>query len=668
MAQYNTGNPVGSTDPKDLYDNAHNFDLGMNDVANPTFVDRLGNTRSTYHGLEEKVEQFLVESAFVDIGDYAPGLVITARNQTFVRAGFSYRYATGTLPYTTTGVWASESSLFTIVGDASLRQDLSAANGASNVGFTQSGAGALSRTVLDKLRDFDSVKDFGGIINGAHTAPTASANTAALQAMLNKQVSINLPKGDIYLGSSKLTVTNAAVSIIGTGINSTRLIFDGDGGFVFTENVDVYHVNLYGFSMLQKAKNIGKAITLNCRGQRTSTIVLSRTMPRLYAQQIYMGGYTNPETDGWNGGFDLPGVMQGSMDNVFFVGTYTGTGDVINSSYAIRLEQDSIYSTAEFNITNSWFFHVDKSIDGGEMEGLNVSFSHGVGVNYLVYASPTGGNNPQTNITNCHASAYINAVYLKNRAQPNLSNNLFYSRAGITTVLVILAGNTSYGKIYGNTFVKTSGTVTAIQIGETGSSDMTSEISIGANTFQGTDVGINITNGAIGTTVQPNAYSGVTTYLTDNGQTTRMLDLNASSTMQTYARRSGGGVQPGFAMKRKKTTAAVAGDALSMEYWLELPNGTEVLAMDTQGLLQEATAGAERFDFVIRMRDAATGNMIERHRIRGDGAPQYSLPFATATPNMTPGNMTIFAVSNTQVRFSLRGSDGVIRNSTLTFS
>lgn len=46
---YNTGNPLGSTDPRDLYDNAENFDEAMNGLSN-TYSDRFGNTRMTLHG------------------------------------------------------------------------------------------------------------------------------------------------------------------------------------------------------------------------------------------------------------------------------------------------------------------------------------------------------------------------------------------------------------------------------------------------------------------------------------------------------------------------------------------------------------------------------------------------------------------------------------------
>lgn len=50
MTTYNTGNPIGSTDPRDLYDNAENLDDAVNSSAD-TFQDRLGKSRLTWEGI-----------------------------------------------------------------------------------------------------------------------------------------------------------------------------------------------------------------------------------------------------------------------------------------------------------------------------------------------------------------------------------------------------------------------------------------------------------------------------------------------------------------------------------------------------------------------------------------------------------------------------------------
>lgn len=52
MTTYKTGNPIGSTAAKDLYDNAENFDTAVNDRSSDYWTDRLGVSRQTWSGIE----------------------------------------------------------------------------------------------------------------------------------------------------------------------------------------------------------------------------------------------------------------------------------------------------------------------------------------------------------------------------------------------------------------------------------------------------------------------------------------------------------------------------------------------------------------------------------------------------------------------------------------
>src|SRR5699024_8335755 len=113
MTTYNTGNPSGSKDPRDLYDNAENLDEAVNTRTAESWSVRFGVPRKTWWGMEQDFQQFLLESGYVNIGDYGPGLEITARNQIFWRDGELYRAGAALeLPYTTTGDWGEEESLF----------------------------------------------------------------------------------------------------------------------------------------------------------------------------------------------------------------------------------------------------------------------------------------------------------------------------------------------------------------------------------------------------------------------------------------------------------------------------------------------------------------------------------------------------------------------------
>lgn len=169
----NTGNPLGSKDPKDLYDNATNFDNYANG-PDPFYPNRFGEQKLSIEGMNEafnsaqdgrtaEFQAFLANSAFVFIGDYGAGLTFTNRSQYTVRDGIPYRIAPSTtLPYTTTGNWTLEVANFTpLSSDDILRQDLSSPGGSSRVGYEAAGSNTAPRTVQDKLRDVVSRADYG---------------------------------------------------------------------------------------------------------------------------------------------------------------------------------------------------------------------------------------------------------------------------------------------------------------------------------------------------------------------------------------------------------------------------------------------------------------------------------------------------------------------------
>lgn len=182
---YNTNNPVGSTDPRDLYDNAGNLDKFVNGDA-PFYADRLGQQRKSWSGMEAdfasaqegreaefnadqaqryaQFEEFIEASGFYFLGDYGPGLAFTSRNQYTVRDGYAYRIAnTVTLPYTSTGNWALESGNFTLFSqDDVLRQDLAAEDGARRVGYGPSDVfAALGEAVPVRLKALAEIATAG---------------------------------------------------------------------------------------------------------------------------------------------------------------------------------------------------------------------------------------------------------------------------------------------------------------------------------------------------------------------------------------------------------------------------------------------------------------------------------------------------------------------------
>jgi hypothetical protein len=121
MTTYNTGNPIGSTDPRDLSDNSENFDRAVNNISTATWLDRFGVSRVS---LAAQLG-YVGTGAGGAIESYAAGLVMGTYNTIILYSGEFYRpSASATLPYTTTATLPDVDSNLASVGDAVLRQDL----------------------------------------------------------------------------------------------------------------------------------------------------------------------------------------------------------------------------------------------------------------------------------------------------------------------------------------------------------------------------------------------------------------------------------------------------------------------------------------------------------------------------------------------------------------
>ena len=198
MTTYNTGNPIGSKDPRDLYDNAENLDVAVNDDA-ATWVDRLGVQRSTLWQMLEYSKQFN------DRGDWQTSTAY-ARKDYFTYNGVTYVTLTA---HTSTSVAADLAA-----GKIGV---MSGNSGAMD--FLQAGTGAVTRSVESKLRDVVSILDFNANNQGAD----AAANDAAFAAVVaNTNIhSVFLPAGT-YLISQPILI-NRPLSIIGESTLGTSI-------------------------------------------------------------------------------------------------------------------------------------------------------------------------------------------------------------------------------------------------------------------------------------------------------------------------------------------------------------------------------------------------------------------------------------------------------------
>lgn len=111
---------------------------------------------------------------------------------------------------------------------SNLTAALAASSGSSLIGFIQSGAGAVARTVQDKLRDFISVKDFGAIGDGV------ADDTTKIQSAINAGASVYFPAGT-YKITANITIPSNRL-IFGQG-DSTIIKIAADGVRAFDTGI-----------------------------------------------------------------------------------------------------------------------------------------------------------------------------------------------------------------------------------------------------------------------------------------------------------------------------------------------------------------------------------------------------------------------------------------------
>lgn len=251
MTTYNTGNPVGSVDPKDLYDNAQNLDNIVNGSEH-SYADRLGVARRSLAGIDAAADAVLSGLGYAPPVTYAAGISLTLTTQTVEYNGEVYAPKLSALPFTTGGTFdpakfrviqgvlasdlaatggaalvgaddgASGSLWTTVAGFISF---LLSSLGASVIGFIQAGTGAVAGTVQDELRQVVKVTQFG-----ASPTKTAAQNAACVQAAINSLVAggeVVFPNGDWPMDT--VYVQNDRVSIRGEGDATIILPGNSDG-------------------------------------------------------------------------------------------------------------------------------------------------------------------------------------------------------------------------------------------------------------------------------------------------------------------------------------------------------------------------------------------------------------------------------------------------------
>lgn len=213
MTTYATGNPLGSKDPRDLYDNAENFDTAMNDRENLAWSDRFGVSRKTWFGLEQQVADFLAAQGYEPVPlEYVDGtpLTVDRPTQLIERDGNLYSVKLpASFPVELTGNWATDQNLLVAQVDRSLRQQLRDAGGSGMVGFNASES-YPSDTVGYEVKTLGALKVVV-VTNYGATGNGTTDDTAAIQAA----IAAAGPYSDVVFPSGTYLITSTLTSLTG---------------------------------------------------------------------------------------------------------------------------------------------------------------------------------------------------------------------------------------------------------------------------------------------------------------------------------------------------------------------------------------------------------------------------------------------------------------------
>lgn len=216
---FNTGNPIGSTDARDLSDNAENFDKSLNDTS-LIWVDRLGVTRDSFEGR-------LAKGSFYRVGTFAAGYTLTNMRQTLEYSGHEYSWAgtfpkvvaAGATPATSGGIgagaWVDRTS-------NTLKDDL-LLDGGDLVSVSVSELSAEVRLISDKACDEISVLDFYSSTDINHQLAFEKAAATGRHVLIpsGKNYTLTSNVVGMFYSYGPVSITGGSVSFISDLQDST---------------------------------------------------------------------------------------------------------------------------------------------------------------------------------------------------------------------------------------------------------------------------------------------------------------------------------------------------------------------------------------------------------------------------------------------------------------
>ncbi|ENQ2457264.1 hypothetical protein ACEOSJ_005121, partial [Klebsiella pneumoniae] len=373
MPFYLTRDPVPSADMRNVFDNAQNLDLALNDLTSSLWTDRLGRSRMSWFGLESafsvklsdfesrftsqiveqeatfdasqadkenRFQHFLVSSGYVFLGDYEDGpFQFSARNQYIRYNNQYYRLNAATdVGFTTTGTdatsFANDVTHFVLMDGDTLRQ---------NLGSGEPGMGSDMLAFRDMLGRSSTVGDY---LRDAYIR--VHSRYELLQAIehINNEIQhpteIRLARNFASWNDAKTDIDITYASIVGEGGNvviDAQGIPDAAGNYfmrIFNSKksdinnlANIFTVKQQGFTVIGPSRNSNVAFNVfhSPEGQGAGFMTLGIT-----AQEFGVG-----DTYGQNAYIikHIGRAIQRCVNHVWMPSGYSNYGEGISYAHSL---------------------------------------------------------------------------------------------------------------------------------------------------------------------------------------------------------------------------------------------------------------------------------------------------------------------------------------------
>lgn len=385
MTIHATMNPLGSTSPYDLFDNAQNFDNAINSITAAIWQDRLGKSRHTWYGIESMALNSMRNYGYIPKKSFEKGTTLDTPNAILQLEsnGEYYRWdgdwsqpkvvPPGSTPESTGGVGKGK---WVGVGDGSVRASLLSDDdfdGDRMVRVKQSG-NSVPRTVHDKMLESISIADYlsaddvaGAIIEaitatngtiivppGDYVATPTLAEVPSVLKLLSRadfrgRLTINLPAGTVNLNEQTVINSNRSdlCKVIGVALDTsvTGLVSVAGSSKQYSITLslaDTSQVSVGDYAIFRHDLTGTGFFHIHCGGWRVTAVsgnnvtVLNTCVLDSFPSSTVTGGSVSIiksvlKYTGCDGIRPEGGDCIGIIDNVAIVGDYdlaTGAGTI----------------------------------------------------------------------------------------------------------------------------------------------------------------------------------------------------------------------------------------------------------------------------------------------------------------------------------------------------